>query len=160
MQSTSSVAERARDFLNRRTLALVGVSRNEKDYSRWLFRRLKKTGYQVLAVNPNSTRIDGEPCYKSIAELPQPVDGALLMTSESKLPHVIGECVTAGIRSIWIYGVGHPRKLDVDTRTFCEQHHVQLINGLCPMMFLRDAAWPHRFHGWIAETFMYRTSPA
>ena len=159
MNHTSAV-DSAHEFLSQRSLALVGVSRNEKDYSRWLLRRLQKSGYTVFAVNPHGGEIDGMHCYKTIAEIPVPVDGALLMTPEKTLPHVIGECVAAGISRVWIYGVGHPRKLDEETRIFCEQHRVQIINGLCPMMLLPDAAWPHHLHGWIARKTAYRPTTA
>ena len=156
MTRTLSVSEMANDFLAQRSLALIGASRNEKDYSRWLMRRLRDNGYVVFAINPHVQDMEGSPCYKHVSEIPVPVDGALLMTAEDTLPLVIAECVAVGIKRLWVYGVGHPRKLDRATRVLCEGNEVQLINGLCPMMFLHDAAWPHKLHGWVSRKFMYR----
>ena len=44
--------ERARAFLATRRFAVVGVSRNEKDFSRYLLRELLARGYDAVPVNP------------------------------------------------------------------------------------------------------------
>ncbi|WP_368294569.1 CoA-binding protein [Dehalobacter sp. TBBPA1] len=67
------------DFLDQRTLAVVGVSRSEKKFSRRLYRTLKKRGYNVFAVNPNMDSIDGEICYENLQSLPQKADGAVIV---------------------------------------------------------------------------------
>ena len=159
MTQLSTTRARAEDFLSRSTLAVIGVSRKKADFSHALFLLLRRRGGTVFAVNPHADEFDGIPCYHHIADVPMPLDGALLMVAEAALPAVIQECVAAGVPRLWIYGVGHPRKIDLRTRELCRARNVELINGLCPRMFLSDSGWFHRLHGWItARSRHYRTS--
>ena len=61
------------DFLKQKRLAVVGVSRNPKEFSNGVFRKLKASGYEVLPVNRNASEVEGEPCYASVRDLPGPV---------------------------------------------------------------------------------------
>ena len=47
-----SSIEEARAFLGARRIAVVGVSRNEKDFSRYVLRELARRGHDVVPVNP------------------------------------------------------------------------------------------------------------
>lgn len=49
------------DFLVLRRIALVGVSRDPKDFSRVLFREMCDKGYDMVPVNPALT--DGGKCW-------------------------------------------------------------------------------------------------
>ncbi len=69
------------DFLGQKRLAVVGVSRQPKDFSLVLFRELRKRGYDAVPVNPQAEEIDEQPCYARLQAIHPPVDGALLMTS-------------------------------------------------------------------------------
>ena len=161
MNPATTIRERVDDFLAQRTLAVVGVSRTKSDFSRQLVALLRHLGFAVYAVNPYAEQLDGETCYHRVADIPAPVDGALLMVSQALLGPVLQECVLAGVPRLWIYGVGHPKKLDLRSQALCDERHVSVINGLCPRMFLRDSAWPHRLHGWIATRGRaFRTSAA
>jgi hypothetical protein len=150
MQIIRTSRDLAEEFLVQRTLAVIGVSRTQKDFSRKLVSRLRQSGRTVYAVNPRVEELDGERCYPKITEVPEFVDGALLMVPDAALGAAIAECAAAGVPRVWIYGTGHPRKLDKEFRGLCHKLHISLINGLCPLMFLRETAWPHHLHGWMA----------
>ena len=66
-------------FLTQSTLAIVGVSRNDKKFGNVIFRELSAKGYKILPVNPNAERIGEERCYPSLKALPQPHDGLKLV---------------------------------------------------------------------------------
>jgi uncharacterized protein len=53
------------DFLAQKRIAVVGVSRNPKDFSRGLFRTLRERGYDAVAVNPDLEWVDDAPCFAS-----------------------------------------------------------------------------------------------
>lgn len=159
MTQLSTTRERAESFLARSTFAVIGVSRNKSDFSRKLFTLLHRRGGTVYAVNPNLDSFDGIPCYHHIADVPTPPDGALLMVANAALPSAIQECLAAGVPRLWIYGIGRPRNLDLRSRELCCECNVELINGLCPYMFVGDSGWFHRLHGWIAaRSRHYRAS--
>ena len=57
-------------FFEPKKLAIVGVSRNKKKFGYLVFRDLKARGYEVCPVNPNTDKINGDLCYKSVKDLP------------------------------------------------------------------------------------------
>ena len=94
------------DFLAQKRLAVVGVSRNPKDFSQGLFRELRRRGYDVVPVNPNGTEVEGERCFPRVQDIAPPVDGALLMTPPETTERVVRDCVEAGISRIWMHRGG------------------------------------------------------
>ena len=48
-------------------IAVIGASRNKKEYSRSLFQELLKHGYDAIPVNPNADKLDGKKCHKNIS---------------------------------------------------------------------------------------------
>ena len=91
------------DFLGQKRLAVVGVSRQPKDFSLALFRELRKRGYDAVPVNPEAEQIDEQPCFARLQAVHPPVDGALLMTSPAATDAVVRDCAEAGIRRVWMY---------------------------------------------------------
>jgi predicted CoA-binding protein len=67
---TSLIAE----ILNQRRFAVVGVSRDRNKYGYQVYKALKRAGYNVFAVNPNLSEIDGDPVYPYLDNIPEPVD--------------------------------------------------------------------------------------
>src|SRR5688572_20276767 len=57
-----------------RTIAVVGCSPNPDRPSNTIARYLMEHGYRVIAVNPGHSRILGEPCYRSLQEVPADVE--------------------------------------------------------------------------------------
>jgi hypothetical protein len=57
-----------------RTIAVVGCSPNPDRPSNAIARYLMEQGYRVIPVNPGHSRILGETCYRSLAEIPPEVE--------------------------------------------------------------------------------------
>ncbi len=134
------------DFLEQKRFAMVGVSRNGRDFSRALFRELRGRGYDVVPVNPNAPEIEGERCFARVSEIEPAVEGALLLTSAERSEEVAHDCATAGVRRIWMHrgaGVGAVNQQAVE---FCQEHGISVIPGECPFMFLENAGWFHGVH--------------
>jgi predicted CoA-binding protein len=149
-----SVRDDIDDFLKQRRLALVGVSRGERDFSRLLYREFVRRGYDAIPVNPSCEAIDGRPCYHSVHEITPPVDGALLLTPPGRTESVVMDCAQAGIRRIWMYrSVG---KGAVSSRAvgFCKSKGLRVIAGYCPYMFWNDVPFFHRLHGFFVKLSM------
>jgi predicted CoA-binding protein len=65
-------------------------------------------GYEVVPVNPGQREILGKPCFKSLKDIPFPVDMANLFLNPARVPPVVDQAVEAGVRSIWMQiGVVH-----------------------------------------------------
>jgi predicted CoA-binding protein len=143
--------EAIEDFLAQKRIAMIGVSRNPKDFSAVLFEELRKRGYDMLPVNPKVSEVVGLPCYPRVQEIQPPVEGALLMTTPEVTDEVVSDCAAAGIGRVWMYRAGGKGAVSLKAVAFCLEHGIQVIPGQCPFMFLTGASGVHKFHGFIRK---------
>ncbi len=139
------------DFLAVRRLAIVGVSRNPKAFSRALLREFIDRKYDAIPVNPSATNIDGFPCFRNVGEINPAVEAALIMTSPKSVEQAVEDCLTAGITRIWIYGMMGRPQANENIITKCAGRGVTVISDLCPFMFFPQTGFLHRFHGSILK---------
>ena len=57
--------------------------------------------YKMIPVNPKETVILGEKCYKSLAEIPVPVDIVNVFRASDALPGIAKEAVAVGAKCLW-----------------------------------------------------------
>ena len=57
------------EFLALPRYAVVGVSADRKKYGYKIWRSLREKGYTVYPINPRYDDIEGERCYRSLAEV-------------------------------------------------------------------------------------------
>ena len=146
-----TVMERIRDFLGQKRVAIAGVSRQEKDFSRALFRELRSRGYDVVPVNPEAREIEGAACFARVSDISPIVDSVLVMTPAPLTDAIVHDCATAGVRRVWLYRAGGKGAVTAEAVRFCEDNGISVIPGECPMMFLPGGAWFHRFHGLLKK---------
>jgi predicted CoA-binding protein len=140
-------AVRANDFLAQRRLAFVGVSREAKDFSRGLFREMRRRGYDLVPVNPTGGSIEGLPCARRVQDITPSVDGALVMTRAAQAEAVVRDCATAGVPRVWLHrGVG-PGAVSAAAVALCREKGIAVVEGECPFMFLPSPGIVHRVHG-------------
>lgn len=133
------------EFFAQRTLAVVGVSRQDKKFGNTVFRALRENGYQVFPINPLMETIDGEPCFPSLSAIPEPLGGAIIVVPPIATELVVQDAERAGINRLWL----QPGSESTKAIQFCQDKNITVIYGYCPMMFLKQTAFIHRFHGWI-----------
>jgi uncharacterized protein len=141
------------DFLAAKRLAIVGVSRNPKDFTRTLFSEFRRRGYDVVPVTPLTSELDGLRCYAQVQDIAPPVEGALLLTSPAVTDSVVQDCASAGIRRVWMYRAGGAGAVSPNAIVFCELNGIQVVGGECPFMFLPQTGVVHRFHGFLRRLF-------
>jgi len=91
-----------------KTIAVVGLSPKEKRDSNMVARYLIKQGYNVVPVNPGQKEILGRQCYKSLKEIPHPVDLVDLFINLVRIPPIANQAIEIGARSIWMQlGIVH-----------------------------------------------------
>ena len=91
-----------------RTIAVVGLSPKESRDSNKVARYLIHAGYEVVPVNPGQSEILGKTCYKSLEEIPFPVDVADLFVNPSRVPPVVDQAIGIGVRAVWMQmGIVH-----------------------------------------------------
>lgn len=139
------------DFLAQKRIAVVGVSRQTRDFTRILFRTFLDKGYDAVPVNPQASELEGRACYGRVGDIPGGVDGALVMTPPPANHAVVEECIAAKVPRIWLYRAVVNGAVSEDVVEMCDQAGVPVVAGECPMMFLPRTGFPHNVHGYVRK---------
>lgn len=134
------------EFLGEKRIAMVGVSRNARDFSRMLFRAFQKHGYDMVPVNRRADEMEGVQAFERIGGVNPPVGAALLMTPRKGCEALLAECAEAGVKRVWLYGFNGPSAGTKAAEDFCAEHGMSLVPGYCPMMFLPNPGPLHGSH--------------
>jgi predicted CoA-binding protein len=146
-----TTTQEVQDFLGLSRIAMVGVSREGRDFSRTLFREMSNRGYEMVAVNPAAAEIEGEPCAPSLHEVQPAVDGVLIMTPARETLRVVQECVELEIQHVWMYRAGGVGAMNPEAVALCKQHNIHVVEGHCPYMFFAHTPFLHRAHGFLLK---------
>ena len=137
------------EFLSSRRIALVGFSRNPKDFSRMIDAQFRARGYEVVPVHPEVTEVDGRRAFPRVGAIDPAVEAALLLVPPAQAEAVVRDCLDAGVRRVWFHRGGGKGSASPEALALCAARGVTPVQGLCPMMVLPGASWPHRLHGWF-----------
>ena len=86
---------------NARTIAVVGLSKNELRASYFVGYYLKRHGYRVIPVNPREPEILGEKTFNRLADIPVHVDIVNVFRAPDALPGIAEEAVAIHAGSLW-----------------------------------------------------------
>lgn len=89
------------EFPKLRKWAVVGVSADQSKYGNKIYQDLREGGYIVYGVNPKLETIEGDPCYSSLANLPEVPQVVNVVVPPAATPAVVDECLKLGIKNIW-----------------------------------------------------------
>lgn len=134
------------DFLAQHRIAFVGASHDPKEFSATVYRELKARGYELHPVNPHATEIEGDPCVATVDELPDGIDGAIVMVPADASAGVVEACIGRGIPRVWLHKGGGPSSVSDEAVALCREHGIEVVDGACPMMFAEPVGWFHRIH--------------
>ena len=125
-----SINEAAAAFLANTRVAVTGVSRTPRDHgSNTVYRRLRDRGYEVFAVNPNASQVEGDRCYRDLASIPGGVQAVIIGTRPEIALDTMRECAQLGIKHVWMHrGPGAGSVSDVATE-YGRQHGITVIDG-------------------------------
>jgi hypothetical protein len=62
-----------------------------------VMKEMKAKGYQVYAVHPQATAIDGQSCWPSLSELPEVVGGVIVVVPPAETEKVVRDAAKARI---------------------------------------------------------------
>lgn len=91
-----------------KSIAVVGASPKKGTARNTLMRVLLKHGFKgtIYPVNPSHSEIEGLRAYRSVQDLPEVPDLALVITPAETVPGVIADCGKKGIRAAIVYSAG------------------------------------------------------
>ena len=95
--------EIAKIINNSKSIAIVGVSDKPDRPSYQVAQFLKGTGsYQLFFVNPALTELLGSPVYKTLEDIPVPIDIVDVFRKSSELEPVFESAQKIGAKNIWL----------------------------------------------------------
>jgi uncharacterized protein len=91
-----------------RRIAVVGLSANPYRPSHYVAEYMAQHGYEITPVNPGQTEILGRKCYRSLKDVPQPLEIVNIFRDPSAVPAIVEEAIECGAKVIWMQlGVIH-----------------------------------------------------
>ncbi|MGA3209834.1 MAG: CoA-binding protein, partial [Terriglobales bacterium] len=113
-----------------KSVALIGATDRPGTAGRATLENLKSSGFagKLYAVNPNRPEVLGIKAYKSIGEVPGPVDLAVIVTPAVTVPGVVGECVDAEVKAAIVISAGF-RERGPEGKALEQQIQQQLQRG-------------------------------
>lgn len=85
-----------------RTVAVVGLSDNPARPSFGVAQYLRRSGLEILPVNPSLTTWQGLTAYPSVSALPGPVDVVDVFRRPEHVPAIAAEAVALGAGALWL----------------------------------------------------------
>ena len=123
---------------------VIGDSQ-QKPFPTLTYGALKARGNTVYAVDESAAQIEGDPAYRTLDELPGPVDAAVLEVAREDTALWIERIANAGIINLWIHmGRDTPEALEL-----AKQRGLAVRYGTCAVMYLTGGY--HRIHKWIEQ---------
>lgn len=142
------------DFLAQKRIAVAGVSRDGGHHpvGNLVYQRLKRTGHEVFAVNPNMQTFDGDRCYPNLQSIPSGVDGVVIITRPAVTEQIVHDCKNAGVRRVWMHqSMAKGTSVSPQAVEYCRQNDISVIAGGCPMMYGEGVDLGHTCMRWLMK---------
>jgi predicted CoA-binding protein len=152
--SSTAPDHKIHDFLAQKRIAVAGVSRDHGTHpaANLIYRRLKTTGHEVFAVNPNMQTFDGERCYGTLQSIPGGVDGVVIVTRPETTERIVRDCSDTGVGRVWMHqSLGKGTSVSSEAVEYCRQHDIAVIAGACPMMYGEGVDLGHLCMRWVLK---------
>lgn len=94
------------DILHPKSIAVVGASKNPGKVGYAVFRNLLNFKGKLYPVNPQAEDILGIPVYKTLSDIPEPVEMVVVAIPAPKVPEIVHEAGTLGVKVAVILTAG------------------------------------------------------
>jgi hypothetical protein len=125
-----------------RTIAVVGASPRRERPSHGVMAYLQRRGYRTIPVNPNAAggTINGERCYTSLADVPEPIVMVDVFRRPQAAGGVVDEAIAVGAKVVWMQlGVR-----DHDAAARAEARGLKVVMNRCPAIEIPRLGLPPR----------------
>lgn len=85
-----------------KVVAVIGASADRRKFGNRALRAFQRQGYTVVPINPRETAIEGLQTYRSVLDVPGPIDMATLYVPPAVGEHLIEEIARKQIPEVWL----------------------------------------------------------
>jgi hypothetical protein len=141
--------QRIDHFLECKSMAIVGASRDEKSFSAQVAKQLNKLGYNLWYINPQFEPQEADKQrLQSIAMLPAHVNHLLVLTPKSQTESVMQQAIDKGIKDVWI----QQQSETTEALKLAQQNSMNTVHHQCIFMFAEPEGI-HKFHHRVKKFF-------
>lgn len=91
-----------------KTIAVVGLSPKPERPSHGVSLYMQSQGYKIIPVNPGHAELLGEKSYKSLLEVPDPIDIVDIFREPNAVPEIVDQAIQKKAKAIWMQeGIVH-----------------------------------------------------
>lgn len=126
-------------ILKPRAVAVVGASTRPHTIGSDLLKRLIEFGFKggIYPVNPKGGEIEGLKAYKTVADLPDGVDLAVIVVNASRVLEAVDQCHAKGIKGLVVISAGFKEtgaegaKLELELLERVRAHGMRMVGPNC-----------------------------
>jgi acetyl coenzyme A synthetase (ADP forming)-like protein len=125
------------DILHPKSIAVVGASKTPGKVGYAVFRNLLNFKGKLYPVNPQAEDILGIPVYKTLSDIPEPVEMVVVAIPAPKVPEIIHEAGTLGAKVAVILTAGfretgeEGRKLEDELLRVARETGIRIVGPNC-----------------------------
>ncbi len=140
---------RIKTFLAQHHIAIVGVSRT-RGFGNTILKALLERGFDIFPVNANADMIEGRPCFRALAHLPEPVEAVIAVVPPHQTLNVVDDCIRLGIKHLWMQQGSESK----DAIVRAEAAGISVVHHACVLMYAEPKGI-HRLHHWLHSAFTH-----
>ncbi len=125
-------------FFNPKSIAVIGASREPEKLGHIIFSNFVNNGFKKLyPINPNTDEVLGFKCYKSVLDVKEKIDLAVIVVPAKIVPSVLRECVKKKIDAVVIISSGFSEigeegaKLEEELKQIISKSNTRVIGPNC-----------------------------
>jgi len=110
-----------------KVIAVVGASRDPHKPAHSVPLQMRRHGWRIIPVNPHADEIFGEKVYRSVGDIPVPVDIVTIFRPSEDAADVVREAIEAGAPAVWL-------QLDIvsaEARRLAEEAGIDYVEDRC-----------------------------
>ncbi len=123
------------DFLNPKTIAVIGASENNKKVGGVIMDKLKIFKGNVIPINPAYNFIFGKKCYSSVEKFSKTINLAIIATPSITIPSILKKCYKKKIKSVIIISAGFSEqgnfKLEEKIKKIAKKYQIRILGPNC-----------------------------
>ncbi len=85
-----------------KTIAVVGMSPKPERPSHYVAKYLQERGYRIIPVNPGHDELLGERSYRTLKDVPEPVEVVDVFRSPQHVVPIAEDAVAIGAKALWL----------------------------------------------------------
>ena len=119
-----------REFYGFKTIAVVGMSKNQTKASHYVPKYLVDHGYNVIPVNPTTPEILGRKSYPTVSSVQDDIDIVDVFRPSEDVPAVVEDALKkTGIKVIWMQEGIH----NSEAEKMAKEKNIDVIYNRCMM---------------------------